>query len=124
MKRRRFITLIGSAAAAWPLAARAQQPQRMRRIGNLMNFAPDDLQGKARIAAFEQALEQFGWTVGRNVEIDLRWSGGDAERVRKYAAEMVALAPDVIVCSGGTTTGPMQQATRTIPIVFVNATDP
>ncbi len=123
MKRREFITLL-SGAAAWPLAAYAQQGERMRRVGHLMNLAADDLQGQARHAAFEQALQQLGWIVGRNVQIDLRWGGGDADRVRKYAAELVALAPDVILCSGGSTTGPLQQATRTVPIVFVNAVDP
>ena len=96
----------------------------MRRIGNLMNLAPNDPEGQARNAAFEESLQQFGWTVGRNVQIDLRWGGGDADRVRKYAAELVALAPDVIICSGGTTTGPLQRATCSVPIVFVNANDP
>src|SRR5438477_1861254 len=90
MRRRDLITLLAGAAAAWPLTARAQQRKRMRRIGNLMNLAPDDPQGKARNAAFEQALQQFGWTVGRNVQIELRWGEGDADLVRKYAAELVA----------------------------------
>ena len=100
MKRREFITLLGGAAAAWPLAARAQQPERMRRIGVLMPLAADDPEGQARIAAFLQGLQQLGWTDGRNVRIDYRWARGDADRIRKYAAELVALAPDVILASG------------------------
>ena len=124
LRRRDFITLLGGAAITWPSALRAQQGERMRRIGNLMNLAADDPQGKVRNAAFEQALQQYGWIVGRNVQIDVRWGEGDAARVREYAAELVALAPDVILCTGGTTTGPLQQATRTVPIVFVNTTDP
>ena len=124
MRRRDFLGVLGGAATMWPLVARAQQGERVRRIGNLMNLAPNDPEGQARNAAFEELLQQFGWTVGRNVQIDLRWGGGDADRVRKYAAELVALAPDVIICSGGTTTGPLQRATRSVPIVFVNANDP
>ena len=124
MRRRDFVRGIAGSTVAWPIATRAQQPERMRRIGNLMNLDADDPQGRARNAAFEQALERFGWVVGRNIQIDLRWGGGDADRVRRYSAELVALAPDVILCTGGTTTGPLQKATRTVPIVFVNATDP
>ncbi len=93
MKRREFITLLGGAAAAWPLAARAQQGERMRRIGVLMSVAADDPEGQARLAAFLQGLQQLGWTDGRNVRIDTRWGAGDAERIRRYAAELVALAP-------------------------------
>ena len=100
IRRREFITLLGGAAAAWPLAARAQQPERMRRIGVLMNLAADDPEGQARIAAFLQGLQQLGWTDGRNVRIDTRWAAGDADRSRRYAAELVALAPDVILASG------------------------
>ena len=100
MKRREFITLLGGAAAAWPLAARAQQGERMRRIGVLMPLAADDPEGQARIAAFLQGLQQLGWTDGRNVRIDIRWGAGDADRIRKYAAELVALAPDVILATG------------------------
>ena len=96
MKRREFITLLGSAAVAWPLAAHAQQPERMRRIGVLIPYAADDPEGQARIAAFLQVLQQLGWTEGRNVRIDYRRSAGDADRARRYAAELVALAPDVI----------------------------
>ena len=117
MQRRELITLLGS-AAAWPLAARAQQPERMRRIGVLMNLAADDPEAQARIAAFLQGLQQLGWTVGRNVRIDYRWAAGDADDIRRYAAELVALAPDVILATGSATVGPLLQATRTVPIVF------
>src|SRR5262244_2468066 len=124
MKRRDFITLLGGAAAAWPLAARAQQPERMRRIGVLMNMAADDPTGQTRLLAFAQALAQLGWTDGRNIRIDLRWGAGDPERIRRYAAELVALAPDVILASGSGTTGPLLQATRAVPVVFVQVADP
>ena len=124
MKRREFITLLGGAAAAWPLVARAQQGERMRRIGVLMSLAADDPQGQARIAAFVQGLQQLGWTDGRNVRIDTRWGAGDADRIRRYAAELVALAPDVILASGGSVVGPLLQATRTVPIVFTQTPDP
>src|SRR6266516_6969763 len=100
MRRREFITLLGGAAVAWPLAVRAQQPERMRRIGVLHTPAADDPVGQARNAAFLQGLQQFGWTDGRNVRIDTRWSAGDADGHRRYAAELVALAPDVILASG------------------------
>ena len=123
MNRREFITLLGSAAAL-PLAAHAQQGERMRRIGVLMTFAADDPTGHTRILRCAQALGQFGWTDGRNVRIDLRWSAGDPERIRKYAAELVALTPDVILTVGSSTTGPLLQATRTVPIVFVQVADP
>src|SRR5262245_49971283 len=96
LQRREFIILLGGAAAAWPLAARAQQPDRVRRIGVLMGLASDDAEGQARLAAFHQGLQQLGWTVGRNVQIDYRWGAADTERIRKYAAELVALAPQVI----------------------------
>jgi putative ABC transport system substrate-binding protein len=124
VRRRDFITLLGGAAATWPLAARGQQPERMRRIGVLMTFAADDPTGHARLLAFAQALAQLGWTDGRNVRIDLRWSAGDPERIRRYAAELVALAPDVIMTVGSGTTGPMLQATRAVPVVFVQVADP
>jgi putative tryptophan/tyrosine transport system substrate-binding protein len=123
MKRRQFITLLGG-AAAWPLAARAQQPDRMRRIGVLMALAADDAESPARITAFAQGLQELGWTDGRNVRIDHRWGAGDPDRIRKYAAELVALAPDVILAVGGATVGALQQATRTVPIVFTQAADP
>jgi putative tryptophan/tyrosine transport system substrate-binding protein len=123
MRRREFIKLFGGAAAAWPLAAPAQQPERMRRIGVIMSLAADDPEDQARVAALRQGLQQVGWTDGRNVRIDIRWPAGDPDRVRKYAAELVALAPDVILATGDTT-GPLQQATHTVPIVFVVVSDP
>ena len=123
VRRRELIAVFG-AAAAWPLAARAQQPERMRRIGVLIPYAADDPEGQARIAAFLQGLQQLGWTEGRNVRIDYRWSAGDADRARRYAAELVALAPDVILASGASHVGPLLQATRTVPIVFPVIGDP
>jgi ABC-type uncharacterized transport system substrate-binding protein len=123
MKRREFILAIG-AAAAWPLAARAQQAEQMRRIGVLIANAESDPEGQARIAAFQQGLQQFGWTIGRNVQIDSRWPAGDSERIRRYAAELVALSPDVILATGSAAAGPLLQATRTVPIVFVIVPDP
>ena len=124
MQRREFITLLGGAAAAWPLAARAQQTERVRRIGVLSALAEDDPESVTRRAAFEQALKALGWTNGSNLRIEYRWAADDAERVRKLAAELVALAPDVILTSGNIVLTPMMQATRTIPIVFVQAVDP
>jgi putative ABC transport system substrate-binding protein len=125
IKRRDFITLIGGAAAAWPLAARAQQPERMRRIGVLLSPAADDLEYQGRIAAFQQTLQQLGWTDARNVRIDIRWGlGWDTELIRKNVAEMVALTPDVILAIGSRIVGALQQATRTMPIVFVAVVDP
>jgi putative tryptophan/tyrosine transport system substrate-binding protein len=124
VKRRDFITLLGGAAAAWPLAARAQQGERLRRIGVLMNGAADDPEGQARLIAFVQALQQFGWTDGRNVRIDTRWAAGDADRIRQYAAEFAAPAPDVILATGSFGVGPLLQATRAVPIVFVIVPDP
>jgi putative ABC transport system substrate-binding protein len=128
MRRRTFITLLGGAAAApamiWPLAARAQQGERMRRIGVLMTTAANDTEGQARIAAFQQVLQQSGWTDGRNVRIDTRWSAGNADDFRKYAAELVALAPDVILATGTPSVAPLLQVTRTMPIVFVLIVDP
>src|SRR5215472_18467668 len=121
--RRTFITLIGG-AAAWPLVARAQQSERVRRIGVLMSFAADDPAGQSRVLAFAQALAQLGWTDGRNVRIDLRWGAGDPERTRRYAAELVALVPDVVLAHGSLTMGPLLQATRAVPIVFVQVADP
>ena len=118
MRRRDFAILLGSAAVAWPLAAPAQQPERMRRIGVLMSVAADDPEGQARIAAFVHGLQQLGWIDDRNVRIDTRWGAGDADRYRSYAAELVALAPDVILASGGSVVGALRQATRTVPIVF------
>jgi ABC-type uncharacterized transport system substrate-binding protein len=124
LKRREFITLLGG-AAAWPLAAHAQQPDQVRRLGILtVGASANDPDGKARNAAFLKALQQSGWTDGRNIQIDHRWGGGDSEDIRKYAAELVALAPDVIVASGTASMAPLLQATRTVPIVFVQVTDP
>ena len=112
-------------AAAWPLAARAQQPERMRRIGVLPGGADtDDPRSQPNITAFLQALQQLGWTDGRNVKIDYRWPAGDADKARKYAAELVALAPDVILAIGSPSLTPLLQATRTVPIVFVAVADP
>jgi ABC-type uncharacterized transport system substrate-binding protein len=122
--RREFITLVGGAAAAWPIAARAQQGERMRRIGVLMSLTADDPEGQVRLTAFLQGLQQLGWTDGRNVRIDTRWGAGDADRSRGYAAELVALAPDIILASGTSTMGPLLRATRTVPIVFTQVTDP
>ena len=124
MKRRQFITLLGGAAAAWPLAARAQQPERMRRIGLFTNLAADDAESQTRNAAFLQALQQLGWTNGSNVRIDFRFGAGDAERNRRYASELVALAPDVIVATGSPVVEPLRQTTRSVPIIFLQITDP
>jgi putative tryptophan/tyrosine transport system substrate-binding protein len=124
VRRRDFIKLMGGATAGWPLAARAQQADRMRRIGVLMSTAADDTEGQARIAAFLDGLQQLGWTDGRNVRIDTRWPGSDVDLVPTYAAELVALAPDVILASGGLATGWLQQATHIVPIVFVVTVDP
>jgi len=123
VRRREFITLLGG-AAAWPLAARAQQAERVRRIGVLMNFSADDAEGQARLAAFRQGLQQAGWSVGGNIRIDYRWAADDAELFRKDAAELVALAPDVILASGNPSVVALQQATRSVPIVFGPVTDP
>jgi putative ABC transport system substrate-binding protein len=125
MRRREFITLLGGATVAWPLAARGQQPERMRRIGVLTSGADaDDPDGRARSAAFLQGLQQLGWTDGRNIRIDYRWGAGDADNMRKYAAELVSLVPDVILASGTATVAPLLQETRTVPIVFVQVADP
>jgi ABC-type uncharacterized transport system substrate-binding protein len=123
MKRREFITLLGGAAVAWPLAARAQQGERMRRIGVLMALAPDDPEGQARIKVFERGLNELGWSVDRNLRIDYRWGAGDTNRYRSYAAELLALAPDVVVAVGSAAMGPLQ-GTRSVPVVFVQVGDP
>ncbi len=122
MKRRTFIAGLGS-AAVWPITARGQQPERLRRIGLLLGTTADDSDSQVRLAVFRQSLQQLGWTDGRNLRIDYRWAAGNAENYRKYAAELVALAPDVILAPGFSV-GPMIQATRTVPIVFVFTTDP
>src|SRR5947209_9322491 len=124
MKRRAFITLVGGAAAAWPLAASAQQRERMRRIGVLVNLPADDPQAQVRNAALLQGLQELGWTVGRNVRIDFRWGAGNADNTRKFAAELVALAPDVLLAPGTSTLEPLLQVTRAVPIVFVHTADP
>src|SRR5262249_6845342 len=121
--RRDFITLFGG-AATWPLAARAQQPERTRRIGVFIQVAEGDPQARIEIAAFLRGLQELGWSEGRNLRVDTRWGGGDADRIRKYAAELVALAPEVVLALGGTVAGALQQASGTVPIVFVNVTDP
>jgi len=124
VKRRQFITLLGGAVASWPLAARAQQDGRMRRIGVLTPYAMDDREARARLVAFLQALQQLGWADGGNVRIDTRWGAGNASDIRKFAAELVALAPDVILANTSGAIAPLQQATRTVPIVFVGVVDP
>jgi putative ABC transport system substrate-binding protein len=124
MKRREFISLFGGAAAAWPLAARAQQSERMRRIGVLMYSTPDEPESQARITALAQGLQQAGWTIGRNIRIDTRWSSGDVARLRGDAAQLVALGSDVLVAGVGPTTAALQQATRTVPIVMAQGVDP
>jgi putative ABC transport system substrate-binding protein len=124
MQRREFITLLGGAVVAWPRAARAQQADRMRRVGVLESRAADDREGQARLAVFLQGLQELGWTDGRNVRIDYRWAAADADRYRTYAAELVALSPDVILSSASASVAALLQTTRTVPIVFVNVIDP
>src|SRR5262249_38954241 len=122
--RRKFLATLGGAAVAWPLAARAQQPERMRRIGVLMNLTAGDPEAPGRVAALGQGLGELGWTIGRNVRIDYRWGANDPDRGRRYADELIALAPDTILASGILSATPLQRITRTLPIVFVNVTDP
>jgi putative ABC transport system substrate-binding protein len=125
MKRRQFITLlIGGAAAAWPLAARAQQSDKVRRIGVLLPAAADDLEFQTRVGAFLQGLQELRWTIGRNVRIDTRWATSNVDSIRKHAAELAALAPDVILAFGASTVGPLLQETRTVPVVFPVVGDP
>jgi len=124
MRRREFITLLSGAATAWPLAALAQQPGTPRRIGVLIQVAEGDPQARIEVATFLRGLQKLGWIEGHNLRIDTRWGGGDADLIRKYAAELVALAPEVVLAPGGTVVGALQQASRTVPIVFVNVTDP
>jgi ABC-type uncharacterized transport system substrate-binding protein len=124
MRRRDFISLIGGVAATWPLAALAQQGERMRRIGVLSGLAANHSDTQALKAAFLQGLQQLGWTDGRNVQIEYRWGAGNADNIRKYATELAALAPDVILVTGTTSVGPLLQATRTVPIVFTIVSDP
>jgi len=125
MRRRDFINIVAGSAATWAFAAaHAQQGERVRRVGMLMNLASDDAEEQARVAAFHQGLQQLGWTVGRNVQIDYRWGAGNADRIRKFAAELVALAPDVILSAGSPSVAALQQTTRTVPVVFVGVVDP
>jgi len=124
MRRREFITLIGGAAAGWPRAAHTQQTEPMRRIGVLMNATAGDPEGQAGVAAFQQALQQLGWSDGRNVRIDIRWGANDVELDHKYAAELVALTPDVVLAAGTLSVAAVQRLSRTLPIVFVRVADP
>jgi putative ABC transport system substrate-binding protein len=124
MKRRDFITLVGGAAVAWPFTARAQQGERMRRIGVLQSTAVDDPQDLIRLAAFAQSLQELGWTIGRNLRIDHRWGTGDPDDARKNAVDLAALSPDIIVASGPFALAAAQQTTRNVPIVFVDIVDP
>src|SRR6516164_242665 len=123
MRRRDFITLIGG-AAAWPLAARAQQGERMRRIGVLMPQDENDPDAKVQLSAFVEGLAELGWTDGRNIRLDVRWAGGDVDRERVFAKELVGLQPDVIFANATTATAALQRETRTIPIVFAFVSDP
>jgi len=123
IRRRKFLATLGGAAAAWPLAARAQQGERVRRIGVLMTLAAGDPESLRRVTAFVQGLQELGWTDGRNVRIDYRWATSDADRIR-YAAELIALAPDVMIATSGATVGALQRTSRTVPIVFVTVIDP
>jgi putative ABC transport system substrate-binding protein len=124
IRRREFVFTLGGAAAAWPLAARGQQPEPIRRIGFLDTLAADDPEASVRYGAFLQGLQTLGWAVGRNFRIDARWAAGDADRIRRHAAELVRLAPDVILASGFSTIRPLLDGTRNLPIVFVNVVDP
>jgi putative ABC transport system substrate-binding protein len=123
MKRREFIALVGG-VAAWPLAARAQQAERIRRVGVMMNAAAGDTEQQSLLAVFAQSLQKLGWADGRNLRIDVRWAGGDALEIRKHAKDLVALAPDAIFATGTASMGPLLQATQTVPIVFTNVADP
>jgi len=124
VKRRQFITLLGGAVASWPLAARAQQPERVRRIGVLTSSSMQDLATQARFAALQQGLQQLGWTDGHNLRIDYRWAAGDADNLHRYAGELVKLGPDVIVANGSAAVALLLQATRAVPIVFTDVPDP
>ena len=123
IRRRKFLATLLGGAAAWPLVAWAQRPDRMRRVGVLMHLAADDPEGQRRVAAFLQGLQEAGWAIGRNVNIDVRWAAGEADRFPRYAMELVALAPDVILASATPSVRAVQQTTRTVPIVFVLVPD-
>jgi putative tryptophan/tyrosine transport system substrate-binding protein len=124
MKRREFITLLGGAGVIWPLSARAQTAEKMRRIGVLMNVAAEDPGGQSELAAFQRALEQLGWSESRNVQLDIRWGENDVDRDRQYATELIGLAPDVILASRTLSVAALQRQTQTIPIVFDGVSDP
>jgi ABC transporter substrate binding protein len=124
MRRREFITLLGGAAVAWPLAVRAQQPNRVRRIGALMGYAESDSEAQANIAGFRDGLQKLGWTEARSVHIEYRWAAGDAELMQRFAKELVALQPDLILSHTTSTTAALRQETSTIPIIFANVSDP
>ena len=124
IRRRDVITLLGGAVAAWPKGTRAQQGERIRRIGVLQTLTADDEESSARSAAFLDGLRQLGWSEGRNIRIDTRRAQGEADQIRRNAAELIALSPDVILAGGTANAGPLLQATRTVPIVFANVADP
>ena len=124
MRRREFITLLGGAAAAWPLAAGAEQAERMRRIGLLLGFPEADVEGEASVAAFQQRLQELGWSIGRNIRIDIRWAGGEPDKARTFAKELVSASPDLIVPTSNLVTAILQKETSTIPILFVLVGDP
>src|SRR6516225_2450349 len=124
LKRREFLSLIGGTTVAWPLAARAQQPERMRRIGVLMAYSESDREGQADVAAFRQELQRLGWIEGRNLRIDSRWAALDAEAMERFAKELVALRPDLIFSQSTPTTATLLRQTRTVPIIFANVADP
>ena len=124
MRRRDFVKAIASSSVAWPLAARAQQTDQVRRVGVLMNVAPEHPEGQPFVAAFRQALQRLGWTEGRNIHIDIRWGENDVERDRRYAADLVALTPDVVLAAGTLSVTALQRVSRTLPIVFVDVSDP
>jgi ABC-type uncharacterized transport system substrate-binding protein len=124
MNRRALIMLLGGAAASWPLVVRAQQAERVRRVGVLMLYEENDPEAQVRVAALRQGIEKPGWTIGRNLQIDFHWGVGDADWIRSAAAQMLRTAPDVIVANGGASLRPMQQATRTVPVVFIGSGDP
>jgi putative ABC transport system substrate-binding protein len=124
MRRRKFIALLGSAAAAWPLAARTQQGEPMRRVGMLLPYREGDAEGQAVVAAFQEGLRDLGWTAGRNVQFDIRWASGDPDKARSFAKELIGMTPDVIVPSSNLVTTIVQQETRTIPVVFILVGDP